>query len=1242
MLRLISLGELRLLEPDGAVLRVRRRELLLLVYLVRCSPRKVPRESLAALLWGDGDDGRARHSLRQALFELKHTLGPVLEIDQHNVSLRPGHVVLDADTFVADVAAGRLSEAVAHWRGEFLAGLENLGGAGYRQWLEEEREGLRRQLVWALERLTEGAERARSWREMAHWAELWTAVDPLGETGHRQLILALHQDERTAEALALHARFMARLRQDADAGPSPEFARLVAGIEQSEREEAAHSPAPGSTALFAPDLIGREAELGELRAAWATARSGLPVIVVLEGDKGSGRTRLAEAFLRTVEQAADPAVILRARAHVVGRDARASDGGASDSAGAPAPEDARLAATLLAPLRSAPGLGGAPDRSLADLSRLVPNLRERFPDLPPARSGEPALEQALVQVIGDIAAETPVIIFVDDLAATDPASRRLIAALARRLPGAAILLLVTADDADRAPIAELRGLPGSRRIRLRPLTAAEVDALIGSMLACTTADRRELATRLHAEGRGNPRFVADRVTALVDSGRLGRDTEGYWRLAPADDAVAPPLWPMNALPHISAWRQAALLPIAVVVIATLVLVTRPGPFGTGASGAPVVAIGLIRDYSGTDSAAIARALPDMLATNLARVPALQVISQARMYEILEQHGRPDPTAAMLAAAARRAGAGELIEGELYAVSGGRLRLELRHIDLESGHVQAVHDVEAADVLALVHDATHRLARDLTGGGVPLRAAGWTTASLVAYRLYEEGLKAHYQGDLPAAQRLFRAALAEDSVFGLAAYYAWRTEYQLGMLADSSIENRIHSVAERAPERERLLMRGLWASLTSDPTLTAVAETLVARYPAEPDGHFLLARGRLASGEFLSALPHLRRVIRLDSLSLSGEPARCRACDALANAISAYSLADSLPAAERVAREWVRLQPGSGTAWGQLAGTLEAQGRINESLAAHQRGAALRSGSPYDPVYPAILSIRAGRFDAADRLLREQSLAGTPAVRAEALWFWTISLRYQGRLGEALTVARALRQLVADSTVPLPPLAIAEAQVLFEIGRYHEAAAIFDSLAAFPPPDVARKPFGRASWESWRLTHAATARAAAGDTAALPPLIDSIQALGAQSSSARDHRLHHYVRALLFRARGRNEEAIAELYRAVFSLPYGYSRNNLELADALLAVGRPAEAVRVLQPAFRGWLEVGGLYTTRPELHLGLGRAFEAAGQADSAAVHYRAVLRAWRFADPPLHARRDSVRARIAALPSGATAAVDR
>ncbi|CAN5680164.1 hypothetical protein BH23GEM3_BH23GEM3_06940 [soil metagenome] len=77
----------------------------------------------------------------------------------------------------------------------------------------------------------------------------------------------------------------------------------------------------------------------------------------------------------------------------------------------------------------------------------------------------------------------------------------------------------------------------------------------------------------------------------------------------------------------------------------------------------------------------------------------------------------------------------------------------------------------------------------------------------------------------------------------------------------------------------------------------------------------------------------------------------------------------------------------------------------------------------------------------------------------------------------------------------------------------------------------------------------------------------------------------------------------------------------------MRLGRPAEAVAILRPALRGGLEASNLYVTHTELHEALGRAFAAAGQPDSAAIHYRWVERAWADADPAFRARHDFARA---------------
>ena len=168
--------------------------------------------------------------------------------------------------------------------------------------------------------------------------------------------------------------------------------------------------------------------------------------------------------------------------------------------------------------------------------------------------------------------------------------------------------------------------------------------------------------------------------------------------------------------------------------------------------------------------------------------------------------------------------------------------------------------------------------------------------------------------------------------------------------------------------------------------------------------------------------------------------------------------------------------------------------------------------------------------------------------------------------------------------------------------------------------------------AWNLTHSATARAAAGDTAALLRLVDSVQSLGVASGFGRDIRLHHYVRGLMHVARHDDQGAVSEFRQGMLSPNFGYTRTNYELGRALMRLGRPADAVAVLQPALRGSIESSNLYVTHTELHELLAQAWEAANRRDSAATHYRVVASAWKRADPMLQARRAQAEARAEAI----------
>ena len=99
-----------------------------------------------------------------------------------------------------------------------------------------------------------------------------------------------------------------------------------------------------------------------------------------------------------------------------------------------------------------------------------------------------------------------------------------------------------------------------------------------------------------------------------------------------------------------------------------------------ATARPVLAVGYIRDLaSGATTTSSPRAsLTDMLATSLGRLPALQVIASSRMLELMPRDA--DTSRPVIVAAARRAGATEIVEGELLPMADGQLRLQVRRVN----------------------------------------------------------------------------------------------------------------------------------------------------------------------------------------------------------------------------------------------------------------------------------------------------------------------------------------------------------------------------------------------------------------------------------------------------------------------------------------------------------------------------------------------------------------------------------
>jgi DNA-binding SARP family transcriptional activator len=306
---------------------------------------------------------------------------------------------------------------------------------------------------------------------------------------------------------------------------------------------------------------------------------------------------------------------------------------------------------------------------------------------------------------------------------------------------------------------------------------------------------------------------------------------------PAAPAPPPPFPPDAVRPgRPRLGRIAALLVGVAVILVGGVMALRP----TRAREIPFLAVGTLRTPEQGDTSSLGPMLRDMLATSLGGLTGIQVVANSRLVELTSSAQASERGAT--ADAARRAGATEIIEGELATV-GGQLVLTLRRVDLARGMVRKGYVVRAAERYALVDSAAATVARDLGLTPPALAVRDVRTSSPEAYLLYNEGLRAYYGFDGPAALRLMQAALEQDSTFVMAAYYVWViSEFHAKGATQIEAFERVKRLAPHAIERERLLIQAEAAAREAPLAVAvAIAETLAVRYPTDPDGQIVLGR-----------------------------------------------------------------------------------------------------------------------------------------------------------------------------------------------------------------------------------------------------------------------------------------------------------------------------------------------------------------------------------------------------------------
>jgi DNA-binding SARP family transcriptional activator/predicted ATPase len=569
------LGEFRLDYGDRPVTAITSPKVqALLSYLVLRRHAPETRQRLAFLFWPDSHEVQARTNLRRELFHLRQLLPEgerFIAADAKTLQWRPdAPFTLDVGDFERTLARAQdaekpsearraLEEAARLYRGELLPGL-------YDEWLLSERERLHQMAVEALERLVRLLEDERDYRAATGHAKRLLQLDPLHEATYRRLMRlhALSGDR----AGALHVYHSCATVLARELGAEPSLATLELYEQLLHVGDAATPPMRGRVASATLKLVGRHEEWEALLAAWRRAARGQAQLLVITGEAGIGKTRLAEEVLEWTAQQG----LANARTRCYAAEGRL--------AYAPVAELLRKDA-----LRA--GLSRLEDVWLREVARLLPELAAERPDLPRAEPLTGAwqrrcLFEALARAV--LVASQPLLLFIDDLQWCDRDTLEWLHYLLRFDLHAKLLVVGTVRSEEVADNGALSSLLLDLRkegqlieIALGPLDLEET-----AELAAAISGREleaELQTRFFQETEGQPLFV-------VETARAGFELKD-------DEGATPSGLPPKVQAVIKA-RLAQLSPQARELVAVAATVGRDFSFDVLAQASDLDEEGLVR------------------------------------------------------------------------------------------------------------------------------------------------------------------------------------------------------------------------------------------------------------------------------------------------------------------------------------------------------------------------------------------------------------------------------------------------------------------------------------------------------------------------------------------------------------------------------------------------------------------------------------------------------------------------